>query len=287
LYIFSAQVFFLKGGNGGYGNAHFKVPENQRPKEWTPGKPGRGGVFIVELRLIADVGFVGLPNAGKSSLLNALTRAKAKVGDYQFTTLEPNLGDMYGFILADIPGLIEGARKLGKARQETESMLLMAGSLGKDELFGLLSAKSSDELYDAIRGTRIGARFLSSGSVRGISRAQIKSAFSNPQEGRLDLLMAALDSYYYEAAASAISPVEKDAKTIIGLLRFETDSKNAITIMRLKKSGADKKTIMASMVRGGSLTKSQLEKIAIAKDAGDAASIAGQYIHKTEIYWIN
>jgi V/A-type H+-transporting ATPase subunit C len=117
------------------------------------------------------------------------------------------------------------ARKLGKARQETESMLLMAGSLGKDELFGLLSAKSSDELYDAIRGTRIGARFLSSGSVRGISRAQIKSAFSNPQEGRLDLLMAALDSYYYEAAASAISPVEKDAKTIIGLLRFETDSK--------------------------------------------------------------
>jgi GTP-binding protein len=102
-------VFFLKGGNGGYGNAHFKGPENQRPKEWTPGKPGRGGVFIVELRLIADVGFVGLPNAGKSSLLNALTRAKAKVGDYQFTTLEPNLGDMYGFILADIPGLIEGA----------------------------------------------------------------------------------------------------------------------------------------------------------------------------------
>lgn len=102
-------IFFLKGGWGGYGNEHFKGSKNIRPKESTPGKPGEGGEFFVELKLVVDLGFVGLPNAGKSSLLNSLTKAKAKVGSYQFTTLVPNLGDLYGFIIADIPGLIEGA----------------------------------------------------------------------------------------------------------------------------------------------------------------------------------
>ncbi len=102
-------IFFLKGGNGGYGNDHFKSSKNIRPRESTLGKPGEGGEFFVELKLLVDLGFVGLPNAGKSSLLNALTKAKAKIGSYQFTTLVPNLGDLYGFIIADIPGLIEGA----------------------------------------------------------------------------------------------------------------------------------------------------------------------------------
>ncbi len=99
----------LKGGFGGYGNEHFKGSTNVYPTEWTPGKPGEEGNFYIELRLVADAGLIGLPNAGKSSLLNELSNADAKVGAYQFTTLEPNLGDFYGFILADIPGLIEGA----------------------------------------------------------------------------------------------------------------------------------------------------------------------------------
>jgi len=99
----------LQGGRGGLGNEHFKASTNVRPKESTPGKPGEEGDFFIELELVADLGLVGLPNAGKSSLLNVLTNAKAQVGDYAFTTLEPNLGDMYGFIIADIPGLIEGA----------------------------------------------------------------------------------------------------------------------------------------------------------------------------------
>ena len=102
-------IFFLKGGWGGYGNDHFKGPANQRPKESTPGKPGQGGEFFIELKLVVDLGLVGLPNAGKSSLLNSITNAKAKVGNYQFTTLAPNLGSLYGFVIADIPGLIEGA----------------------------------------------------------------------------------------------------------------------------------------------------------------------------------
>jgi len=103
------QVKILTGGNGGYGNEHFKSSRNTTPKETTPGKPGEEADILIELELIADVGFVGFPNAGKSSLLNVLTNANSKIGAYPFTTLDPHLGVMYGFILADIPGIIEGA----------------------------------------------------------------------------------------------------------------------------------------------------------------------------------
>ena len=103
------EIFFLKGGRGGFGNDHFKGSTNIRPQESTKGKPSQGGEYFIELKLVVDLGLVGMPNAGKSSLLNVLTKAKAKVGNYQFTTLFPNLGDMYGYIIADIPGLIEGA----------------------------------------------------------------------------------------------------------------------------------------------------------------------------------
>ncbi len=97
------------GGRGGLGNENFKSSTNQRPDKCSPGKPGEEFDFYIEVELVADAGLIGLPNAGKSSLINELTNAKSKVGAYQFTTLEPALGDMYGFILADLPGLIEGA----------------------------------------------------------------------------------------------------------------------------------------------------------------------------------
>lgn len=103
------RVKVLHGGKGGLGNEHFKSSRNVRPMEFTLGKTGDEADFHVELRLFADAGLIGLPNAGKSSLLNELTRAKAKVASYAFTTLEPNLGALDGFVLADIPGLIEGA----------------------------------------------------------------------------------------------------------------------------------------------------------------------------------
>jgi GTP-binding protein len=103
------QKLVLKGGRGGAGNAVFKSSVNRTPTESLPGGTGEEAELYIELRLIADAGLIGLPNAGKSSLLNALTGASAKVGSYAFTTLDPNLGMLYNYVLADIPGLIEGA----------------------------------------------------------------------------------------------------------------------------------------------------------------------------------
>jgi GTP-binding protein len=103
------RLLVASGGKGGRGNFHFRSSTNTSPKQFEEGKPGESVALRLELKLIADVGFIGLPNVGKSTLLNLLTNAKAKVANYAFTTLEPNLGAYYELILADIPGLIEGA----------------------------------------------------------------------------------------------------------------------------------------------------------------------------------
>jgi GTPase len=108
------EVVILKGGRGGQGNAHFKSATNQSPKYAQPGEAGLEEAFVLELKVLADVGLVGFPNAGKSTLLSALTAAKPEIGDYPFTTLTPNLGivayrDFKSFMIADIPGIIEGA----------------------------------------------------------------------------------------------------------------------------------------------------------------------------------
>ena len=116
----SDDFIFLKGGNGGWGNIHFKSSVNQAPRRALPGKPGQTVQLKVELQLIADIGLVGFPNAGKSSLLDRLTRARPKIAPYPFTTKIPNLGVVTlgaatdgeagrDIVLADIPGLIEGA----------------------------------------------------------------------------------------------------------------------------------------------------------------------------------
>ena len=137
------RVALAKGGLGGRGNFQFKSSRNTSPKQSQPGLPGESFEVRLELKFIADIGFVGLPNVGKSSLLNKLTNARSKVGNYAFTTLEPNLGTYYELILADIPGLIEGSsegRGLGiKFLRHIERTRI---------LFHFVSAESSSPTHD-------------------------------------------------------------------------------------------------------------------------------------------
>lgn len=147
------RIVFLRGGDGGFGNAHYKTATNQAPRKSTPGWPGQEAAVWLRLKLIADAGLVGLPNAGKSTFLAASTRARPKIADYPFTTLHPNLGVAYvadqEFIIADIPGLIEGA---------SEGMGLGTRFLGHIErtaiLLHLIDATQDDIVgaYNIIRG---------------------------------------------------------------------------------------------------------------------------------------
>jgi GTP-binding protein len=148
------QKFILaKGGNGGFGNAHFKTSTNQAPRRANPGLEGEELTIWLRLKLIADAGLVGLPNAGKSTFLATVTQARPKIADYPFTTLFPNLGvasiDTREFVIADIPGLIEGAH---------EGVGLGDRFLGHVErtrvLLHLVSAQEADvaKAYKAVRG---------------------------------------------------------------------------------------------------------------------------------------
>ncbi len=164
------QEFVLcKGGKGGLGNVHFKSSRNQAPTRYTEGEPGEEGTFYLELRKIADAGFVGYPNAGKSTLLGAISAAHPRVASYPFTTLTPHIGvvELGGFrrvTVADIPGLIEGAHEnvgLGHdfLRHILRCKLLvfvldMAGSEGREPIEDLQKLRKELDLYDPMLSER-------------------------------------------------------------------------------------------------------------------------------------
>ncbi|MEK9179879.1 MAG: GTPase ObgE [Patescibacteria group bacterium] len=137
------HVFVAQGGIGGRGNFHFRSSRNTSPKQSQGGRPGETFELRLELKLIADIGLVGLPNAGKSSMLNRLTNARSKVANYPFTTLEPSLGAYYELILADIPGLIEGS-STGKGL----GIKFLRHIERTRTLFHFISAESTDPAKD-------------------------------------------------------------------------------------------------------------------------------------------
>jgi GTP-binding protein len=149
------KIKLLTGGRGGLGNEHFKSSTNRRPKETTLGEDGEEADFHIEVELVVDFGLIGLPNAGKSSLLNALTRANSKVGAFPFTTLEPTLGDLYGVILGDIPGLIEGAaegkglgHKFLRHIKRTKGLIHLVSAEEPDPVSTYKTVRKELELYN-------------------------------------------------------------------------------------------------------------------------------------------
>jgi len=137
------RILAAQGGRGGKGNFHFRGSKKTSPREFQYGKPGEKFNIRLELRLIADVGLIGLPNAGKSSLINELTKAKSKVANYPFTTLEPHLGAYYEIIIADIPGIIEGA-----SENKGLGLKFLKHVQRTQVLFHLISAESKSIVTD-------------------------------------------------------------------------------------------------------------------------------------------
>jgi GTP-binding protein len=160
------QLLVCKGGRGGLGNQHYATSRNQAPRMAERGEPHEEKLLRLELKLIADIGIIGLPNAGKSTLLAALTNAKPKIGDYPFTTLEPNLGvanidDDTTVVMADIPGLIEGAAEgagLGhdflRHIQRTRVLIHMIDGLSEDPLADFSQINNELSLFDPKLGVK-------------------------------------------------------------------------------------------------------------------------------------
>ncbi|AZO11031.1 MULTISPECIES: GTPase ObgE [unclassified Mesorhizobium] len=221
------QRFLLaKGGNGGFGNQHFKTSTNQAPRRANPGQPGEELSIWLRLKLIADAGLVGLPNAGKSTFLAAVTAAKPKIADYPFTTLHPGLGvariDGREFVLADIPGLIEGAhegvgigdRFLGHV-ERTRVLLHLVSALEENPGKAYKTVRAELEAYGQGLTDKVEIVALSQIDVLDADARKKKAASLKRAAGRAPMLLSAVTGEGVEAVQRALMAVVTEARDAV------------------------------------------------------------------------
>ncbi len=244
------EKILVRGGRGGKGNDFFKTATRQTPRFAQEGEPGVEGWFILELKLLADVGLVGFPNAGKSTLLSAVSAARPKIADYPFTTLEPNLGivsvrDDHSFVMADIPGIIEGAhegRGLGHRflrHIERNSILLFlipadAADIQKEyEILLNELAQFNPELLDKDRILGVSKADILDEELREEMKAllpdDLPTLFFSSVTGEniqqlKDMLWATVSKYEHEHAKQSIVEEEFDDEAFCEDLKFTSDS---------------------------------------------------------------
>ncbi|QQS37308.1 MAG: GTPase ObgE [Ignavibacteriales bacterium] len=198
------KVTAAKGGKGGRGNSNFATPTNQAPRYAEPGTPGESKKVILELKLIADVGLIGFPNAGKSTLISTISAAKPKIADYPFTTLEPNLGivrykDYKSFTVADIPGLIEGAHtgkglghKFLRHIERTRILLFLIESTSENpqQDYNVLLSELKNYNLDLVNKKRLIAftkcDLLTESEIKKLSKKKLKN-----NEGEISVISSA------------------------------------------------------------------------------------------------
>jgi GTP-binding protein len=211
------------GGNGGFGNQHFKSSTNQAPRRANPGLPGEERTIWLRLKLIADAGLVGLPNAGKSTFLAAVSAAKPKIADYPFTTLHPNLGvariDGREFVLADIPGLIEGAhegvgigdRFLGHV-ERTRVLLHLVSAREEDPALAYRTVRGELEAYAHGLAEKPEIVALSQADAVDAAERRKKAAALKKAAGRAPLVLSAATHEGLEAALRAVMEIVEKAR---------------------------------------------------------------------------
>jgi GTP-binding protein len=220
----TGQRFLLaRGGNGGFGNQHFKTSTNQAPRRANPGLPGDERTVWLRLKLIADAGLVGLPNAGKSTFLAAVTAAKPKIADYPFTTLHPGLGvarvDGREFVLADIPGLIEGAhegvgigdRFLGHV-ERTRVLLHLVSAQEESPGKAYKTVRRELEAYGGGLAEKPEIVALSQADTLDAEARKKKLASLKRAAGRTPLLLSAVSGEGVEEALRALMAIVEEAR---------------------------------------------------------------------------
>ncbi|MER9252852.1 GTPase ObgE [Mesorhizobium sp. M0598] len=226
LTVVGQRFLLAKGGNGGFGNQHFKTSTNQAPRRANPGLPGEELNIWLRLKLIADAGLVGLPNAGKSTFLAAVTAAKPKIADYPFTTLHPGLGvariDGREFVIADIPGLIEGAhegvgigdRFLGHV-ERTRVLLHLVSAQEENPANAYKTVRAELEAYGNGLTDKVEIVALSQVDILDADARKKKTASLKRAAGRAPMLLSAVTGEGVEAVLRALMSVVAEAREAV------------------------------------------------------------------------